>query len=171
MTSRLGAAWAAWERFWFGPVDLVLVSLFRLVFGSGLFLFYLGRQWDYRFLFSEEGIAPYALARAALDEHARTVGWLASAGPLGPILHVLLLALLLGLAVGTLGRGFAWAALVLHLVFIQRNPFVAYGPDMVATCWLLYLSLTDCNRYLALRPRWMGGPRALGPAPELTRDP
>ena len=159
--SRALVLWEAWERFFFGPVDLLPLCAFRLVFGCGVFLFYLMRELDFTFLFTERGVAPYALLARAVPQIAAppvSLGAFAGEASSGLVLHTVFLLLLLGLALGALSRASAWLCFFLHLVFLHRNPLVVYGPDQVATCWLLYLSFARSDARLSVALPWGGRP-------------
>lgn len=152
--------WSAWCQFWFEPKDLTSLGLFRLVFGLVLFVFYLGRLFDYEFLFTDRGMLPLDVWNNNLPEvHESPIPWreLTRSPTLGMGLHLIFVVGLLALALGWIGRNFCWLLFILHIVFINRNPISIYGADMVATCWLLYLSLTDSNKCLRI---WPWGKRA-----------
>ena len=53
----------AWDRFWFGPVDLYNLGLFRCVLFSILFVMYFLRILEVRLLFFNEGLMPFSLAK------------------------------------------------------------------------------------------------------------
>jgi len=52
------------------------------------------------------------------------------------------------MVLGVANRLLAAIAFALHLVFLQRNPSVIFGADVVATFWLFYLVLADSNKQL-----------------------
>ena len=50
-----------------------------------------------------------------------------------------------------------WAAFLLHISFMHRNPIINYGVDMYFVFWLLYLSMIQNNRFFSvinLLPRY-----------------
>ena len=158
-----------WNRFWFQSKDPVLLSAFRLVFRLTFFIFYLSRQFDYSFLFTEKGLIPYELSLTLVPESYQSlIEWqkLVSNETAGRVLHILFLLGLLAMAFGMLGRKVAWLVFVIHLAFLKRNFAVIHGPDMVGTFWLFYLVLTENRRYFRLpitkklRATWRLRPRA-----------
>ncbi len=143
-----------WSQFWFDPIDPINLSLFRLVFGLNIFAFYLIRIFDFKFLFSNEGILPYQILDDVVPSHFKApipIEYLASSTDVAFVLHVLLLVGILALAFGVIGRNLSWLVFLLHLVFIKRNPMAIYGADTVATFWFLYLCLGQSNFYFRLK--------------------
>lgn len=160
ITQTLQKGVKLWDRFWFGPQDLIQVSLFRMIFGCSLFVFYLIRQFDLEFQLSERGLLPYLLSRQLMPEFYRPpIAWsaLLSHSEWIPWIHAGFLLLILTWALGVfarlgkLGRLASIFIFILHLAFSYRNPMVVYGSDMVATCWLFYLCLIDTNQYFRIK--------------------
>lgn len=144
------SAYREWCRFWFDSGDARWVAVYRVLLSSGLFFFYLSRQFDYEFLYSNDGVLPFSHYYHVIPEPLRSpipYEWLARIPEVGQGLHALFLLLLLLLAFGIIGRGLAWFAFILHMVFICRNPLLIYGPDMVGTFFLAYLAMMDSNRF------------------------
>jgi hypothetical protein len=138
---------AAWDRFWFAPVDLYNLALFRCVFFCVLFVMYVLRFFEIKLLFYNEGLMPFALAKEfAPPFYAPLFYWFptSNVGILTAYL-VFLVLLLLG-ALGFLRRWSTWLVLALHLAFLQRNYTVIYGADLISSFWLFYLSLADHSR-------------------------
>lgn len=139
------------KKFWTTPQSLFLVSLFRLFLGLTLFVFYAVRLSDFNFLFSEVGIYPYILTQTLTPDLYKSVivafqipeAWLY-------IFHVVLVVLLLLIAFGIGGRTVVICAFLINSYFFQVNPAAVYGPDFIATLWLLYLCLMKSDRYLTL---------------------
>lgn len=172
VTARLRSGWIdAWKRFWFDAIDPRPLGIFRASFCLLLAYFYLARQLDYAFLFSDDGWLPYSV----LDANAPNGGilpipWriLLQDASVGSFLHAVLLLGLVGLGLGWIGRRWAWIVFVLHLAFLDRNPLVFYGSDMVATFWLGYLCLTRANSAFVWTP-WKR--KDATPKPPLADDP
>jgi hypothetical protein len=69
-------------------------------------------------------------------------------------LYVLFLILLLLMVFGLLNRMGNVLVFLLHLGFLQRNPAIIYGADLVTTCWLFYLCFMRSQEHFTLRP-WL----------------
>jgi len=133
-----------WNDFWFKPLDLLPVSLFRFLFLSFLFVFYGVRYLDYDVIYTDMGFLPYRSLALIIPKEslsALPLEWLVKGDPTGRILYFILLIGLLLWAFGLLKRKFTFLVFLLHLAFFKRNPLMSYGADMVATFWLMYLCL------------------------------
>ncbi|MGE3975392.1 MAG: HTTM domain-containing protein [Bdellovibrionales bacterium] len=132
----------SWNEFWFCSVDLRFVSLFRQLFGLVIFSYY-GFRWIYlKLFFTDEGLVP--LQEGMHFFSGRFFAFYFWFPQSLEAIHLLYAGFMLSLALLTLGikpRLFAWIALFLHLLFVQRNYAVIYGADKVVSCWLLYLGL------------------------------
>lgn len=141
----------AWDKFWFGPVDLYNLSLFRCVFFSILFLMYSIRFLEVKLLYFDEGLMPFSQAKEFLPEmYVPLFYWFPTTDTLVVILHIAFLLLLLAGALGLLRRWSTWIVFVIHMAFMQRNYTVIYGADLITTFWLLYLSLADHSRSFSI---------------------
>lgn len=137
----------AWDRFWFGPVDLYNLALFRCVFFSVLFIMYSIRMLEVRLLYFTDGLMPASMARVFPPEFYKgPFYWFPMSDALIWWAHLIFVVLLLLGALGLLRRWSTWIVLALHLAFMQRNYMVIYGADLVSTFWLLYLSFADHSR-------------------------
>ncbi len=148
--------WARrWQEFWFGPIDLLPASVFRLCFGIGIFVFYAWRLRDFSFLFSDAGILPYAMSRDIFPDFVTSsIPWGLLATPsLALPLYLFFLLCLFALAVGWLPRLGVVLTFCLHLVFVNRNPIAVYGADQIASCLLFYLCFIRSSAYLRLGKR------------------
>ena len=146
-----------WNQFWFGPVNLKGVSLFRFVFGIGVFFYYSITFLEYDIFFSDQGLIPYVHYYDIIpDFFLSPIPWhiLTKKLLIGKILYVCYLFGLLSVAFGWLNRSIYWIVFILHLAFLKRNPFVIYGADLVGTCWLFYLCFVQANLYYRLPPIW-----------------
>ncbi len=143
--------WKSFEIFWFKPQPLVLSSVFRVLVGFTLVIFYTERLFDFEFLFSDKGLVPYSKLNDLIgDAFKSPLTIFPSSESLLYALHVIFILALVCLALGIGGRAVAFVCWVLHLVFVQRNITVVYGADFVATCWLLYMWLLQTDAYLTL---------------------
>lgn len=140
-----------WTTFWFTPTDSIQSSWFRLLFGATLFFYYLLRHQDLAFFYYDEGLISTAKAFTAIPEFLRpSILWfpLTNGAAYYSHLTLILLSFCLMLGIGT--RYLAWVILYFHLSFIQRNPAIIYGTDIVTSHWLFYLGLTHCTQNLSL---------------------
>src|ERR1041385_6482403 len=134
----------AWHHFWFEARGTSQVHLFRIGFGLLVATLYAVRAFDATLLFSSEGVQPALTGADAA--HAAFRFSLVDVWPtrLGvQVLHTALIISLLSLAAGFLPRLSAIVAFVLHVSFLPRNIAAAYGADLIATFFLLYLCLAD----------------------------
>ena len=137
----------SWDSFWFKPIDPVSVSCFRFVFCLTLLGMYLIRFFDIRTFFYESGLLSSSGARALHKIHTDQVfSFILSSDGLLYVGYLLFLLLLLLMALGMANRLLAAIAFVLHLVFLQRNPSIAFGADLIATFWLFYLMLSQSHK-------------------------
>lgn len=140
-----------WNRFWFLPVPLLNLGLFRIVLCFNFFFMYLSRQKDVNLFFTDQGILPKSLALKALPEFYRPSfvlsfwpdSWVA-------IIHGLFLLLLLLWGLGIGGRWIGWICAFLHLSFLQRNYGIAFGADQIGGIFMLYLAATQSNERLSI---------------------
>lgn len=137
-----------WSRFWFEPVPLLNLAVFRIILCFNFFFMYLSRQKDVSLFYTDQGILPKSLAFRALPEFYRPPvmlsfwpdSWVSA-------MHALLLLglLLWGLGIG--GRVIGWLCVFLHLAFLERNYGIAFGADQIGGIFMLYLAATkSCDR-------------------------
>lgn len=142
----------AFREFFTAPQPLIKSSVFRVLVGLTLTVFYFERFLDFEWLFSERGLVPYSLAATMVPEFYKPPLLLFSSheGFLYS-LHIAFIVALLLLTLGLGGRILAWVTFILHVIFMQRNYVVIYGPDFIATVWLLYMGLLKTDRYLTIK--------------------
>lgn len=156
LKSELKTVLGAWDKFWFAPVDLYNLSLFRCVLFSLLFIMYGLRMFEIEILFFDNGLMPFSMAKEFPPEfHKAPFYWFPSSDTLVWVAHAAFLILLLCGALGLLRRWSTWIVFALHVAFMQRNYMVIYGADLVSTFWLLYLSLADHSRCFSI---WKSDP-------------
>lgn len=146
---------AAWNRFWFKPIDLFPASLFRIAFATVIFLQYALRQFNVLEYYSDRGIVPLSEATELLPEIFRPAFFWFPASDAGIIsLHALFLLLILLLGLGFYSRIVSIFALVIQVAFLHRNFAVAYGADIMTCYWLLYLCFIESDQHLSLRKKF-----------------
>ena len=138
-----------WDSFWFKPVDTISLSCFRFCFCSVLLVMYLIRFFDIRIFFYETGLLSSSSAKALHMAYTdKAIHFILTSDLLLYLFYLLFIVILLLMALGMANRLLAVAAFILHLVFLQRNPSIIFGADMVATFWLFYLMFAGSNKQL-----------------------
>ena len=140
----------SWSSFWFKPVDTLSVSFFRFCFCSALLVMYLIRFFDIRLFFYESGLMKGSSAKAiqklinkepAFDFIIASDMWLY-------LFYLLFIIILFLMALGLANRFVSLIAFVLHLVFLQRNPSIIFGADVIASFWLFYLVFANAHKQI-----------------------
>ena len=139
----------SWDSFWFKPVDTISLAAFRFCFCSVLLVMYLIRFFDIRIFFYENGLLSSSSAKILHKLYTdKTVHFIFESDLLLYFCYLSFIIILLLMALGIANRLLAVAAFILHLVFLQRNPSIIFGADMVATFWLFYLMFAGSNKQL-----------------------
>lgn len=147
--------WHWWNRFFFAPIDLLPLGVFRSAFVGIVFLKDFIRALDWRFYFTNDGLIGASDALAVLPEFYRPILELYPTTPLFAfLLQIVYLATLLLLMIGYGGRITAVTALTLHLAFLQRNYSIVYGADIITSFFLFGLALAKSDHAFSLR-RWL----------------
>lgn len=142
----------SWDSFWFKPVDTVSLSFFRFFFCSILLVMYLIRFFDIRMFFYESGLMSSASAKALHGLYTdKAFNFILSSDTLLYLCYLLFIIILFFMALGMANRLLTAIAFVLHLVFLQRNPSILFGADIIATFWLFYLMFSNSNKQV----RWV----------------
>jgi hypothetical protein len=168
--STAGAGYGAIERWLFDPIPAYSLVLCRVGLGLVLFLDYVSRWPLVELLYGPAGYAGY-------DYHQRfpengEVGWavvqnfnylqyVPSVAPIW-ILYFLLLASSLCFALGIRPKISGSIALVIHVLFVDRNPAAAWGWSIMIRPFLLYSILGSTNQHWSL-PRWWREKRGAAP--------
>jgi len=140
MTERLHAAWAAWDRFWFAPVDPRPVAVMRMTLAA-LLLWWWAWLWpELPVLFVDAGVHdPELLANDWDQPHlAITQGW--SLGQL-QLAHALGTLLLVAYGVGLGTPVVKFAAVAMLVVAYHRAPWVWNGGDRLIRIWAVIMCL------------------------------
>lgn len=143
------------DRFFFAPVDLYSVSLFRCLLSLLLFFMYFIRFLDVSTFHFNDGMIHASDALLIIPEITRPSFPLFFQSDMGIYLtHVAYLVGLLLLSLGVIGRKLTWVIFLLHLSLMQRNFGLVYGADLFANFWLFYLSFIDHNKYFNVLLWW-----------------
>ncbi len=149
--SYFDRAVSAWDRFFFAPIDLYNVSLFRCLFGIVIFFMYLQRDQAAGLFFMNHGIVPVSEALRIFPAGVRPVIPFFLKTDSGMRLQIVAQLVLIGLfTVGAFGRSLTWLLFVVNLGLNQRNFSIVYGADLFANFWLFYLCFIDHNRYFSI---------------------
>ena len=138
-----------WDSFWFKPVDTISLSCFRFCFCLVLFVMYVIRFFDIRMFFYESGLMSSASAKHLHRIYTdKAINFILSSDTLLYLCYLTFIVVLLLMVLGLANRFLSMVAFALHLVFLQRNPSITFGADVVATFWLFYLMFANSNKQL-----------------------
>jgi hypothetical protein len=148
---KMSQIWSEWQQFWFSPLSLYNVSLFRCLLGLTLLAMYLIRWQDFQYFYFNSGVLPLEYAEKILPEGYASIYPLylkTDAGiRLQGLLHLVLIALF---TLGVFGRSLTWLLFIMNAGLMQRNMSVVYGADLFANFWLFYLSFVNHNQYFSI---------------------
>ena len=146
-----------WDRFWFSPVSLLNLALFRIIIGLTMFFLYLNRLTGWRLFFSSDAMVTKDNALLLFPEYQRPFfGWFFWPDSQAFFFHVVFLILLALFTAGVGGRIVGLACWILHVGFIQRNFSILFGGDVILGIFLLYLLMTQSDARLSLKKTFMG---------------
>lgn len=142
----------AWDQFWFGPVGLYRLAIFRILFSFLAFLVFSIRHLNLEVYYSDTGILPLEKAKELfLSGYRSPLFWFPQDYLQVQLLHFGLLFSLIMLGLGFYSRFWALVALYIHLLFFQRNVTVIFGTDKIISFCLFYLIFSQSDRLLSLR--------------------
>ena len=154
----LNRALSAWDKFWFGPQQLLNLACMRVVVTVTMLHLYFLRSWNLEY-FTADGIMPRELAISSLEEIYRPLwGWFFWPDSLVPWMHGFFIFALLLLVFGIGGRILMMITWVLHIGFIYRNYGVLFGADLMASIFLFYLSFSKACARLSILNLWRNKP-------------
>ena len=148
--SRFFTGIQSWNSFWFKPMDTLSVSCFRFCFCSVLLVMSLIRFFDIRLFFYESGLMNRSGVQAfqkmlnkepVFDFLMLSDMWL-------NLLYLLFIVILFLMVLGLANRFVSAIAFVLHLIFLQRNPAIIFGADVIAGFWLFYLIFANAHKQI-----------------------
>ncbi len=141
----------AWDQFFFAPIDMYNISLFRCLFGIAIFFMYLERDYAAGIFFMNHGIVPVSQALAIIPRGYKPLIPLFFQTDRGIQLQLIAQQVLIALfTVGAFGRSLTWLLFLVSLGLSQRNFSIVYGADLFANCWLFYLSFVDHNQNFSI---------------------
>ena len=139
-----------WDSFWFKPVDTLSISCFRFFFCSVLLVMYLIRFSSIQLFFYESGLIRGSDAKALKKFINKDIAFdfVLSSDMWVSFCYLLFIIVLFLMALGLANRFVSIVAFVLHILFLQRNPTIIFGADVVATFWLFYLIFANSNKQI-----------------------
>jgi uncharacterized membrane protein YphA (DoxX/SURF4 family) len=142
---------AAWERFWFRPVETSTLALFRIAFGIVVIAWTISLAPALYAFFGEDGVLP-------VHPDAGTGSWgvleLSSSNAAVTVLYLLLLVAGLCLVVGFRTRLAAVVVFVCLVSFGRRDPWVLNSGDLLLSVLAFYLMLAPSGAALSV-DRWL----------------
>jgi hypothetical protein len=149
---------AAWERFWFTPVEASTFVLFRLAFGVVALGYTISLAPALFAFYSDDGILP------AQPTYTGTLawgllGWFPSDGAV-IVVYFLLLISAIALLVGFQTRVAALVFFVCVVSFGRRNPWVLNSGDLLVQVLAFYMLFMPAGLAVSL-DRWLKEPRGL----------
>lgn len=143
----MSRAVAAWERFWFAPVETSTLALFRIAFGILVLGWTLSLAPSLYAFFGSEGVLPE-------QPDSGAGGWgLLGVFPSDAAVTVVYLLLLVGslfLIVGFRTRLAAVVVFVCVVSFARRNPWVLNSGDLLLSVLAFYVMLAPSGAALAI---------------------
>lgn len=147
MKNLIKRTWEIWDRFWFGPQNLLGLAFMRILLCGTMVYLYSARLLNLSY-YNDSSWIPRSLALEVMPELYRPLFlWAFWPDSLNLVMHVLLVVLLILLTLGIGGRWLMWMAWIIDAGFIQRNYSVNFGADIIAALFLFYMSFTQsCER-------------------------
>ena len=140
----------SWSSFWFKPVDTFSVSCFRFCFCLVLLVMSLIRFFDMRLFFYESGLLSQKGSQVLLKQMNKEpiFDFLMLSDMWLTLLYLLFIVVLFLMVLGLANRFVSLLAFVLHLIFLQINPAITFGADVIAGFWLFYLVFANSHKQI-----------------------
>lgn len=170
LARHFGELFAAWNRFWFEPMDPIVLSAIRVC--AGLMLLYTHQVWtlDLDAFFGPQGWIPASSASAAQTELAKEtyfptafwshLWWCDSPGALWAT-HLAALGVFFCLAIGFCTRTMSVLAYLLAVSYVHRVLPAFFGLDKINCMLAMYLMLGPSGAYFSV-DRWLARRKAGG---------
>jgi hypothetical protein len=153
----LGELWAAWNRFWFTPVDPATLALIRLLAGGMLLYTHLVWSLDLRGFLGPDGYTPVDLLKSMPGRQWSEwslFNWIGSTWLLWTV-HVLALVVFLMLFVGLFSRTAAALGYLLAVSYAHRvTPGAYFGLDKTNCMIVMYLMIGPCGARYSFDRLW-----------------
>lgn len=152
--TRLLAMTEAWHRFWFDPVDPVIIGVIRFLTGWMLFYNLLVWTLDLEAFFSRNGLQPLEAVRRIHDAGGIFCFWLwVDDSWLWPI-HWLCLGITAMYCLGIFSRVTSILSFLITISYSQRVPVANFGFDQILGMLCLYLALSPSGAAFSLDAVW-----------------
>lgn len=149
---------AAWHRFWFEPLDPLMLGIIRLL--TGWFLFYNLLTWSFRLemFFGRNGVQPLETVKRLYESRYIFTFWLwIDDQYLWPV-HIACMVIAAMFFVGAATRLTSILAFVITISYSQRVPVANFGFDQILGMMCLYLAMAPSGAAVSvdnlIRKRW-----------------
>lgn len=136
---------AAWHRFWFEPLDPLMLGVIRLL--TGWMLFYNLLVWSLRLetFFGRNGLQPLEAVKRVYESRFVISFWLwIDDRYLWPV-HIICVIVAALFCIGAATRLTAILAFLITISYSQRVPVANFGFDQILGMMCLYLALAPCG--------------------------
>jgi len=136
---------AAWHRFWFDPLDPLMLGLIRLL--TGWMLFYNLLTWSLRLetFFGRNGVQPLETVKRLYESRYVFSFWLwIDDQYLWPV-HIGCMVVAALFCIGAATRVTSILAFLITISYSQRVPVANFGFDQILGMMCLYLALSPCG--------------------------
>lgn len=152
--TRLHAMAEAWHRFWFDPVDPLIIGVIRFLTGWMLFYNLLVWTLDLEAFFSRNGLLPLEAVRRIHEEGGIFCFWLwVDDSWLWPV-HWLCLGVAAMFCLGIFSRVTSVLSFLITISYSQRVPVANFGFDQILGMLCLYLALVPSGAAFSLDAVW-----------------
>ena len=164
---RLDHGIAAWHRFWFEPLDPLMLGVMRLLTGWLLFYNLLVWSLELETFFGRNGLQPLAAVQRVYASRFVFSFWLWVADyNLWPV-HIVCIIVAALFCLGAATRVTSILAFLITISYSQRVPVANFGFDQILGMMCLYLALAPCGAAMSvdmLLRRWWQRRKGLDPS-------
>ena len=150
---------AVWHRFWFDPLDPLMLGMMRLL--TGWMLFYNLLVWSLQLetFFGRNGLQPLGAVKRLYESRFVFSFWLwVDDQYLWPV-HIACLVVAAMFCIGAATRVTSILAFLITISYSQRVPVANFGFDQVLGMMCLYLAMAPCGTAISvdnlLRQWWL----------------
>lgn len=145
---------AAWDRFWFTPVDPTLLALLRILTGSMLVYTHLVWGLALADFYGPDGwLSPETVASIQRGQTVFSHWWLVPADWMWPA-HWLSVTILVLFTLGVATRLTSVLAFLITVGYVQRVPAALFGLDQINAMLTLYLAIGPAGAALSVDRLW-----------------
>ena len=141
---------AAWHRFWFDPLDPLMLSLIRLL--TGWMLFYNLMIWSLRLetFFGRNGVQPLETVKRLYESRYVFSFWLWIDDQYLWLVHISCMVVAALFCMGAATRVTSILAFLITISYSQRVPVANFGFDQILGMMCLYLALSPCGAAISV---------------------